>query len=118
MKRRCQNPKDKSFGRYGGKGVSVCDDWQDFKSFYRDMEPTYQEGLMLERLDNNKGYSSENCVWADSFRQAQNRKYCHQLSMGGRTMTIAEWHRELGIKATTIYGRIHRGWSVEKALTA
>jgi hypothetical protein len=70
MKKRCYSPNGRSYKRYGGRGITVCDEWlASFEQFYKDMGrrpgPTYS----VERLDNDKGYSPSNCVWADRFQQ-------------------------------------------------
>ncbi len=63
MRRRCYNPNTVQYQWYGRKGIKVCERWQDFASFYADMAPTYKEDLSIDRLDNDKDYSPENCQW-------------------------------------------------------
>ena len=71
MIRRCTNPKSKAYENYGKRGIKVCERWLNVQSFINDMYPSYQEGLTLDRIDNNKGYSKDNCRWTD--RKIQNR---------------------------------------------
>lgn len=74
MKSRCYDPNETSYRNYGGRGIAVSDEWLDFRNFERDMGPTYQLGLSLERVDNEKGYSKENCAWIALNEQSRNRR--------------------------------------------
>jgi len=74
MKKRCNNIKDTGYARYGGRGIKVCDSWlESFENFYEDMKDGYKKGLELDRRDNNKGYSKENCRWVTSAQNNMNR---------------------------------------------
>lgn len=118
MKRRCLNPKDKAYKRYGGAGVNVSKEWMDFENFRNDMEKSFVIGLSLERIDNTKGYSKENCKWIPLSEQSKNRKNVPKYTFMGKTLTSNEWDREIGLKEGSVRNRIRNlGWSVEKALT-
>lgn len=117
MKSRCDNNKDKGYKNYGGRGIGYDSTWESFEVFLEDMgeRPT---GLTLDRIDNDKGYSKENCHWVTQKEQSRNRRSNVIISYNGETKCIMEWAEELGINYTTLLGRINRlQWSVEKALT-
>lgn len=117
MKARCFNKNHPNYDRYGGRGIKVCKQWLDFENFISDMGPV-PEGMELERKDNNKGYSPDNCIWATRHAQMRNTQRNIQLNFQGRTQTAIEWASELGINRSTLYARLNRSkWSVERALT-
>lgn len=119
MRERCYNPNDKRYSVYGGRGITVCDEWKEsFIPFYEwAMSHGYSNHLTLDRIDVNKGYYPENCRWADMKTQQNNRSNNHRLEYMGETHTINEWASIVGIKRQTIQRRIKVGWSVEDALT-
>ena len=118
MIQRCSNPKNQRFADYGGRGVLVCDRWlESFENFLSDMgfKPTPKH--TLDRVDNNKGYSPENCRWADPKTQMNNKKNNHYLEFNGETKSLSDWSLHTGIPYSCLSSRIARGWSVERALT-
>lgn len=116
MLRRCYNPNTIGFHRYGGRGITVCDRWRDsFAAFLEDMgEPP--EGMSLDRIDNDKGYSPENCRWATKKQQIDNSTRPKLITFNGETRNISEWARKLGIGQPTLQERLQK-WSVEEALS-
>jgi len=74
MMDRCHNEKSNNYKRYGGRGITVCNEWKELKNFVNDMYPSFQEGLSLDRIDNNQGYCKENCRWATQAIQARNTR--------------------------------------------
>ena len=118
MRRRCNNPNDKRYDRYGGRGIKVCDRWDSFESFRLDMgEPPTGEHT-IERIDYNKGYSPSNCRWATVKEQANNKSNNRQITAFGRTMNLAQWAEDTGIKREAIAARLRRGWSSEDAVSS
>lgn len=117
MRQRCLNPNHPNFHRYGGRGITICVEWEDFAIFLRDMGYRPADGLSLERRDNNGPYSPENCYWATKLDQANNTSTNAILVCQGLARTVSQWARELGIKANTIIYRKRRGLSDEEALT-
>jgi len=117
MHERCTNPNDKEFHNYGGRGVSVCERWQDFLLFLGDMGKRPSSKHSIERKDNLRGYSPENCKWALPAEQANNRRNVERFTHNGVTQTISGWSKTTGIKHGTLYYRlVIAGWPVERAL--
>jgi hypothetical protein len=115
MRARCQNPKDRRYARYGGRGIAVCERWQTFENFYADMGDV-PKGMSIERVDNDKGYEPGNCVWATSRTQANNRRNNTLITAHGETHTIAEWARINDITPGSIYRRRRQGLTDEEAI--
>lgn len=115
MCRRCYNPAHKKYPRYGGRGITVCDRWLDsttnngFDNFVDDMGKC-PPGMSIERINNDLGYSKENCKWATTQEQQSNREYCTGIS--ARAKPIAD---RTGIHLDTIIWRLTHGWTEEEA---
>lgn len=116
MKSRCLNPNHPRYKDWGGRGITISDDWLKLENFYRDMGKRPSKHHTLERIDNNKGYSKENCYWATTKDQALNRRSNKHLTANGYTFTLLEWSEKLSINKVTLASRLRRGWSVEEAL--
>lgn len=117
MKTRCANPKTIEYHRYGGRGITVCPEWQSFEGFYRDMAEGYNDSLTLDRIDNDAGYSKANCRWATLREQCVNRSTSRHITIGGLTRTLAQWIRTSEVKPSTVRQRFYvYGWSIEKSL--
>lgn len=115
MIQRCTNLKNTHYPEYGGRGITICDRWLDFKNFFVDMSEK-PEGLTLERIDNSKSYSPDNCRWATRKEQASNRR-SSLYTLKGVTKSWAEWFKDYGIKRSTFDQRVYcYKWSIEKAL--
>jgi hypothetical protein len=118
MKQRCLNPNHESYERYGERGITVCQRWVDsFDNFRSDVGDPPSEKHSLERKDNDGPYSPDNCVWATSVEQQNNTRRNRVIEYNGRKLTVIQWSRELGIPASTISRRFHRGHPIDKVLS-
>lgn len=120
MKTRCYNENaSDTYQRYGGRGITVCDEWRDdFKAFYDwAMVNGYLDELTIERIDNDGNYCPENCRWANLHDQNRNRRSNRMFTFNGKTQCMLDWANELGIKPITMIARFRRGWTVEQAFT-
>ena len=120
MRRRCSYKKARGYERYGGRGISVCLEWQtNFASFRAwAIEHGYTNNLSIDRINPNGNYEPANCRWIPISEQSANGGYCPRITAFGKTQTLREWEKETGIKYSTIRARIFElGWSAEKALS-
>lgn len=115
MRRRCLSKKCQDYENYGGRGISICKEWDEFPTFLRDMGERPKDGL-LDRIDNDKGYSPENCRWATPLESSRNRRHLRRVTINGETKYLWEWFEVLNKKPQSVYYRIHRGWEVKRAL--
>lgn len=117
MKRRCTDPTNKRYHRYGGRGIKVCDRWLDsFENFFADMGLC--NGMTLDRKDNDKDYEPGNCQWVPMEEQSKKTSRIRHLTHNGETLSLAEWARRIGIRPNTISMRLNSyGWPVDRALT-
>ena len=120
MIKRCHNVNSKSYLHYGGRGIAVCEDWlNSFQLFYEwAMSNGYQQNLSIDRIDNDKGYSPENCRWITMKQQCRNTRQNVMLSYNGETMCVTDWATKLGLSRFTLYGRIRKGWPIKDVLAA
>lgn len=116
MMRRCYDEKNKDYPRYGGREIGVCDRWHSVENFVADMGAP-AAGMSLERINNNRGYSPDNCRWASPSEQSRNRRSNVLLTHDGLTLTVAEWSTKVGIERKTLEYRIRAGWEAARALT-
>lgn len=118
MKKRCLNPKHKAYKNYGGRGIKVCARWlNSFEDFIKDMGNKPTSKHTLDRIDNNKDYTPENCKWSTYKEQNNNRRFCKVLEFEGGTGTLQQWSEFLNINKRTLQMRIAAGWGIAQSLT-
>ena len=120
MRLRCYDEKSISYHRYGGRGITICDEWKnDVKAFYDWATANgYKDSLTIDRIDNDGNYCPENCRWATVKEQASNRRSNILVTHNGKTKTMKEWAHEVGIPYKVVWARMQKlGWSAERALT-
>lgn len=120
MKQRCYYRKHKHYSEYGGRGITVCNEWKNnFQAFHDwSIANGYSDDLTIDRIDVNGIYSPENCQWVTQKEQNNNTRNNHFLEYNGEIHTISEWSKITGIPRTTICNRIKYGWSIEKILAS
>jgi hypothetical protein len=117
MMERCTNSNNIGYENYGARGITVCERWHKFENFLEDMGRR-PDGLTLERIDNSKGYSPDNCRWATRKEQNNNRRDNRILTYNGISLTIPQWAEKLGVSKSALYNRVYSlGWSIERTLT-
>jgi hypothetical protein len=118
MMERCYKEKSSSYERYGGRGIKVDEAWHKFDQFYSDMKDTYSDELTLERKENGKSYSNDNCRWASYKEQNENKRNTLYLLLNGERKTLMEWCRIYQVSDKLVRFRIKTmKWDAEKALT-
>ena len=115
MKSRCYNPKATKYKDWGGRGIKVCDKWQKFSEFLKDMGPSYYDGLQLDRINNDGDYTPSNCRWVSRKNQSRNRRTSKFITLNGETKTLDEWTEISGLKPSTVRQRLHcYKWPIEQ----
>lgn len=117
MRMRCNNPNTPCYANYGGRGITVCASWRDFDRFYEDMISDFQKGLQLDRIDNDSGYSPDNCRWVTNRVNSNNRRNNRKFTYSNQSMTLTQWAAKLGKNRSTLAQRFYvYGWSIERVL--
>ena len=116
MKKRCYQKNSKTYERYGGRGIIICDEWLDFEKF-RDwaLSHGYNESLSIDRKDVNGNYEPTNCKWSTNKEQANNRRSSRIIEYKGEKKTLAEWADYLNVPYARLQARFDNGWSVQEA---
>ena len=115
MKKRCLSINDKNYASYGGRGITICKRWLDYKNFFEDMG-TRPFGLTIGRIDNNAGYYKENCRWENRSQQQRNKRTSTLYIVNGVIGTVAELADVFGSHRYRAYKRLSAGWSIEDAI--
>lgn len=119
MRRRCGYEKSINWHLYGGRGIKVCEEWENNFVAFRDwaLENGYSDELQLDRIDNDRNYEPGNCKWSSRVEQGNNRRTCVYVTIDGEKKTVVEWCRINGIVPGTAFARIKMGWKPEEAVT-
>lgn len=117
MKDRCLNKAGRSYKDWGGRGITICDEWRDsFEAFYADMGPRPGPEYELDRENNEGPYCKTNCRWTTLDVQLNNKRNNVNLTIDGITCTVAQWSRETDVTEQTIHKRLKRGWNAADAV--
>ena len=119
MKTRCTNPNYDKYKWYGGKGITICEEWMNSYDRFEEwaLSHGYKDDLTLDRIDPDGNYTPDNCRWIDRKEQANNRTSNHFITYNGKTQTIQQWSEELGILRSRIDRRLEAGWPIERIFT-
>lgn len=111
IKNRCTNPKDEHFKDYGGRGITVCDEWKNnFEAFHEwSMANGYEEHLTIDRIDVNGNYCPENCRWTTQKEQARNKRNTVFIELNGEIHSLSEWSEIIGVCYPTLFSRYKAG---------
>lgn len=110
MVQRCTNPNSNMYPYYGGRGISICPEWRKQKNFETwALENGYCPGLTIDRIDNDKGYSPDNCRWVTYKVNCNNRSSSHKVTAFGQTHSLREWSEILNISYNTLKKRVIAG---------
>lgn len=118
--KRCTDPNNRKYKDYGARGIKVSEGWLGqvgFQNFIDHIGPCTDTTLSVDRINNEGHYEPGNVRWATDTTQSNNRRSSHYLTFDGRTQSIRQWGKEVGINEQTLHERLKRGWSVERTLT-
>lgn len=118
MKSRCYYKQNNRYKYYGANGVKVCDKWlNDFQTFHDwAIKNGYNDNLTIDRMDVNGNYEPNNCRWVTNEEQQRNKRNNKTYTIDGETRCLSEWCEKLNLNYNTVQTRLHRNWSIEKAL--
>lgn len=116
---RCNNPNHSRYEDYGGRGITVCEEWHDFETFYKwSVENGHSEKLSLDRVNNDGMYEPSNCQWSSILEQQNNRRGNHIITINGESKTTQEWCKIYDLNYNTFFNRYNiLKWDLEKSIT-
>lgn len=117
MKARCYRKSAREYGNYGGRGISICEEWKDDFLSFRNwaLSNGYKESLTIDRIDVNKDYKPSNCRWITNKEQQNNRRDNRIYEYDGKSLTLSQWSELLGMNYKTLEKRIEN-WGVDRAI--
>lgn len=120
MKQRCLNANDPHYHNYGGRGISICDEWLNDFDVFCDwaLANGYDDSLTIDRINNNGDYKPDNCRWTDMHSQSRNKQTNINITIDGTTKVLRDWCLDNGIRPVTAQQRIYRGWSGEDSIAS
>lgn len=113
---RCYRKTHRHYSLYGGRGITICEEWHNPTTFVEWGKKGYQPGLTIDRRDNDGNYEPGNCRWITMKEQGNNRRDSRKITFRGQTKTVTQWSMICGVDRAALYYRIKVGWPVEKAL--
>lgn len=116
MRSRCNNPNNRQYKDYGGRGIRICERWDSFKAFETDMGPRPEGNYSLDRIDNDGNYTPENCRWASRTEQQRNQRVTRRVIIEGQSYLAVELADKSGLKTDTIIERARRGLTLAEVL--
>lgn len=116
MKHRCLNSNNKYYKNYGGRGITVCDEWLTFEGFFKDMGNKPEKNFSLDRIDVNKGYYKDNCRWASRYTQDRNRRDNIFIEHEGEKYILSDLAKKVNMHQQTLKARLLRGLPVDQAI--
>ena len=118
MKSRCNNPNYHQYHLYGGRGISVCDEWMDYINFKEwAINNGYKPGLTIDRIDTDGNYCPENCRWVTQKEQQNNKRTNRTITYNGETHSLMEWCELLQLNYERVSSRLDYGWTFEDAIS-
>ena len=115
IKQRCNNSNDRGYKNYGGRGIKMCEAWQNFENFLKDMG-SKPEGMSIDRIDNNGDYCPENCKWSTTKEQIRNRRNTLLITINNITKALGEWCEIYQKPYNRTWVRLYNNWTPEEAL--
>jgi hypothetical protein len=117
MRQRCNYPKHEQYSDYGGRGIRVCPEWDDFLTFVKDVGDKPSPVHQLDRKENDGDYKPGNVHWVTAKQNARDTRRSNRVLFQGESLTVSEWAERYNIDPIVLGGRLRRGWSMERAVS-